>query len=134
MKNMIVTTVLATCVLLAIGCDRSRRNRRARAESRRREGTPTIATAEKCSDTSPPVAPTDTEEYRGASGNDAGIPSNTVDTEMLAPVGTAADRNAQTLGYVRRQLGELVEEAVRTKKALLQAKLDGEEHTTSTNQ
>lgn len=124
MKNIITILAMTLVILLAVGCENKRQSRKAGSSTETKKEAKVTIVAE-----SPADRREDSERTPAGSTavETAALPTGDApkaDTEILVPVGESAESHAETLGDIRQQLAELVQEAVKTQKGLLEAQLD----------
>jgi len=125
MKNAITIFALAACILLAAGCENKRQNHKTKTDSKaQRDAQTTVPAGEQARERGT-SDDGHAESPRTAVVKTGGKDFGQADAKILVPVSETADDRAETLGDVRKQLAELVQEAIRMKKDLLEAQLDG---------
>lgn len=128
MKNIITTLALMLVILLAVGCENKRQSRKAESSTETKQDAKATVVAQGDADRRAhskrtPAGSTAAETVTLPTGD-----APKADAEILVPVGESADSHAETLGDIRKQLAELVQEAVKTQKHLLEAQLDAPKH------
>jgi uncharacterized lipoprotein NlpE involved in copper resistance len=129
MKNTITTLALTLVILLAVGCENKRQSRKAESSTETKQDAKVTVAAQGDANRREhsertPAGSTTAETVALPTGD-----APKADAEILVPVKESADSQAETLGNIRKQLAELVQEAVKTQKGLLEAQLDAAKHT-----